>query len=154
MRHGIEAARSAGRRKTEQGWTFVETLIVIAIVLILTGTVGFVAFRYVDNAREVAARSQIGIFTLALHAYLFDNGSYPSQEQGLDALWRKPTTAPEPKNWKGPYVERKVPFDPWGHRYQYRLPGPSELPFGVCSFGSDGAEGGEGNAKDISSWEW
>jgi general secretion pathway protein G len=141
------------RRGGEEGWTFIETLIVIAIILILTGTVGFIAFRYVDSAKEVAARSQIDTFTLALNAYLFDNGGYPSQTQGLDALWQKPTAGTEPANWKGTYIERKVPLDPWGHPYQYQVPGPNGLPFGIRSFGSDGAEGGSGNAADITSWE-
>jgi len=143
----------SGNNNEEDGWTFVETLIVIAIILILTGTVGFIAFRYIDNAKVVAARSQIETFSVALNSYLFDNGSYPTQEQGLQALWQKPSTAPIPTDWKGPYLEKDVPNDPWGHPYQYLVPGPSGLPFGLRSFGSDGVEGGDGNAKDITSWD-
>jgi len=139
--------------QSEQGWTFVETIIVIAIILILTGTVGFIAFRYIDSAKQVAARTQIETFSVALSSYLFDNGGYPTQEQGLSALWQKPNTAPIPSNWRGPYIEKPVPNDPWGHPYQYIVPGPSGLPFGVSSLGSDGLEGGEGNAKDITSWD-
>ncbi|HUX13657.1 MAG TPA: type II secretion system major pseudopilin GspG [Spirochaetia bacterium] len=144
------------RRKgglSEEGWTFVETLIVIAIILILTGTVGFVSFRYIDSAKEVAARTQVDAFSLALNAYLFDNGTYPTQEQGLDALWQSPTAAPDPPHWRGPYIARKVPLDPWGHPYEYRVPGVLGLPFGIRSFGADGTDGGDGNEKDIGSWD-
>lgn len=151
--HRLRKIAQAKQGHREDGWTFVETLIVIAIILILTGTVGFIAFRYIDNAKEVAARSQIDTFGLALNAYLFDNGSYPTQDQGLGALWQKPTAGGEPANWKGPYIERKVPLDPWGHPYEYRNPGPEGLPFGIRSFGSDGTEGGTGNAADVTSWE-
>ena len=139
--------------REDDGWTFVETLIVIAIILILTGTVGFIAFRYIDNAKEVAARSQIETFSLALNAYLFDNGGYPTQDQGLDALWQKPTLEPVPDHWNGPYLQKAVPKDPWGHPYEFKVPGPSGLPFAIRTFGSDGVGGGEGNAKDITSWE-
>ncbi len=146
-------AKPARRLRSDEGWTFVETLIVIAIILILTGTVGFIAFRYIDNAKEAAARSQIETFTLALNAYLFDNGSYPAQTQGLAALWKQPSAAPAPANWKGPYLQKAVPKDPWGHPYEYTVPGPDGLPFGIRSLGSDGLEGGDGNAKDITSWD-
>lgn len=169
IRHGLRQAWRQARRLVrrqavpfprltkppcgEEGWTFVETLIVIAIIFILTGTVGFIAFRYLENAREVAARSQIETFTLALEGYLFDTGGYPTQDQGLDALWQKPALEPVPENWRGPYLRKAVPKDPWGHPYELRVPGPSSLPFGIRSYGSDGTEGGEGSAKDITSWE-
>ncbi len=141
------------QRPGEEGWTFVETLVVIAIILILTGTVGFIAFRYIENAREVAAKSQIETFSLALNAYLFDNGSYPTKDQGLQALWQKPTLEPAPSNWRGPYVEKPIPNDPWGHPYDYQVPGPNGLPFGIQSFGSGGVIGGDESAKDITTWD-
>ena len=144
--------RRAETAARDSGWTFVETLVVIAIVLILSGTVGSIAVVYLAQAREAAARSQIETFTLALNAYLFDNGSYPTQTQGLEALWRRPDEDPVPACWRGPYLQRPVPADPWGRRYEYTVPGPDGLPFGIRSFGSDGIEGGDGNQKDISSW--
>ena len=137
----------------EAGWTFLEVIIVMAIVLILTSSVGFVGFRYLDRARQVTARSQIASFALALQAYAIDCRQYPTQEQGLDALWTKPVLEPVPSGWAGPYVEKRIPNDPWGRSYAYTSPGPGGLPYGVRSLGSDGAEGGEGNARDVSSWE-
>ncbi len=140
-------------RNFEEGWTFVETLIVIAIVLILTSTVGFMAFRYLDRARIVTARSQIESFSLALNSYFFDNKKFPDQEQGLSSLWEKPSSGAVPTDWSGPYIEKPVPDDPWGNSYEYINPGPGGLPFGIRSFGADGFEGGEGDDADIVTWE-
>ena len=111
------------------------------------------AFRYVDRARSVAARSQIETFSLALQAYAIDCRQYPSQEQGLAALWQKPVLEPVPRGWAGPYVEKSIPVDPWGNAYEYAAPGPNGLPFGIRSLGADGREGGQGNDRDVSSWE-
>lgn len=130
-----------------------EVLIVIAIILILTSAVGFMAFRYIDKARQVTAKSQIETLSLALNAYAADCKQYPSKEQGLDALWIKPVLEPLPTGWNGPYVNKKITADPWGTQYEYAVPGPNGLPFGLRSFGADGKEGGEGNNKDITSWE-
>jgi general secretion pathway protein G len=135
------------------GWTFMETLIVIGIVLILTSIVGFTAVQYLDRARTATAQSQIDSFSLALEAYYIDNGSYPTQEQGLEALWKKPTIEPVSNNWAGPYIYRKTPNDPWGNPYDYKIPGEEGLPFSIRSFGADGREGGEGKNADIKSWE-
>jgi general secretion pathway protein G len=130
-----------------------EVLIVIAIILILTSAVGFMAFRYIDKARQVSTKSQLETLSLALNAYALDCKQYPSKEQGLDALWVKPTIEPMPAGWSGPYVNKKITADPWGHVYEYIVPGPNGLPFGISSLGADGKEGGEGNDKDITSWE-
>jgi general secretion pathway protein G len=135
----------------EDAWTFIETLIVIGIILILTAAVGFSAFRYIDQAKIATTKSQIETLSMALNSYFFDCGAYPSKDQGLDALWTKPATGAE--NWKGPYLQKPVPKDAWGTAYEYSVPGPNGLPFGLRSFGSDGKEGGDGSAKDITSWE-
>jgi len=147
-----------GRRQRRQwrrdgGFTFIEILVAMMIVFILAGSAGFVYFRYVLRARIVAAREQIDIFELALSSYLTDCGAYPSTEQGLKALWEKPILEPVPRGWAGPYLTKEVPNDPWGHEYQYRAPGPNNLPFAIMSTGSDGAEGGEGDAADVVSWK-
>ncbi len=126
---------------------------VIAIILILMSAVGFMAFRWVDRAKVVTAKSQIETLSLALNAYALDCKQFPSQEQGLDSLFTKPPLEPVPAGWAGPYVEKKVTTDPWGHPYEYTVPGPSGLPFGIRTLGADSKEGGEGNDKDISSWE-
>lgn len=139
--------------KYSEGWTFVETLIVMAIVLILTAAVGFSATKQLDKAKIVTARSQLETFSLALDSYYMDVGDYPSQEDGLDALWQKPSSANDENGWDGPYLSKAVPKDPWGNEYTYVVPGENGLPYGICSYGKDGMEGGEGNDADIKSWE-
>ncbi|MDR1250211.1 MAG: type II secretion system major pseudopilin GspG [Treponema sp.] len=135
----------------EGGWTFIETLIVISIILILTSSVGFTAVKYLDKAKAVAARSQIETFALGVDAYFFDCGRYPSDLEGLDALWEKQDSTL--LSWNGPYINKPVPADPWGNRYAYTVPGFNDMPYGIRCFGRDGAEGGEGNDADICSWE-
>jgi general secretion pathway protein G len=130
-----------------------EILIVMTIIVILTAAVGFMAVRYVEKSRRIAARDQIETLSLALHAYALDCKRYPTEEQGLDALWIKPVLEPLPTRWAGPYVSKKIGADPWDHPYEYTVPGPNALPFALRSFASDGKEGGEGNDKDIASWE-
>ena len=137
---------------SEDGWTFIETMITIAIILILSATVGYSIIKYVDKARCATARTQIDSFCVALETYYVDCGNYPTQEQGLNSLWTKPTIEPVPKNWDGPYLYKAIPSDPWGNPYDYEVPGYGGLPYGIRSFGSDGYEGGEGNDADITSW--
>lgn len=136
----------------ENGWTFMETIIVIAIVLILTATVGFVAVGNLEKARVAAAKTQIEAFSTALESYYIDCGFYPSPEQGLSALRKKPETTPINDLWDGPYLYKKVPLDPWGHEYEYLVPAPDGTSYGIRSFGADGLEGGTGKNKDIISW--
>lgn len=125
-----------------------ETLIVIGIVLILTASVGFMAFRYLDQARQATARSQVETLALAVNAYYFDCQKFPTEEQGLGVLWEKPADV---EGWNGPYLAKAVPKDPWGADYLLKVPGPNGLPFEVLSLGADGAEGGEGDQADVSS---
>lgn len=135
------------------GWTFIETLIVIGIILILTSSVGFTAVKYLDKAKAVTARSQIETFSLGMDAYFFDCGSYPPDIHGLDALWKKPDSGVPADSWNGPYINKPVPRDPWDNEYEYIIPGYNDMPYGIRSFGRDGKEGGTGNDADICSWE-
>lgn len=137
--------------KEEDGWTFVETIIVIGIILVLSGSVGFVAVKYLDKAKVATAKSQVKSLALAVQTFALDGGRIPSTGEGLEALWRKPATAPE--SWNGPYLGEEVPADPWGRPYQYLVPGENGLPFGIRSLGADGSPGGSGDAADITSWK-
>lgn len=141
------------REDDEAGWTFIETIIVIGIILILTSSVGFMAIRYLDKAKTATARSQIETYALALDAYYLDCGAYPNEQQGLQALWQKPGAAPVPEKWAGPYISKPVAADPWGNAYEYAVPGREGLPFTIRSLGADGLEGGSGNDADVNSWE-
>lgn len=137
----------------EEGWTFMETLVVIAIILILTATVGFMAINSLEKSRVAAARSQIESFSTAVEAYYIDCGNFPTTEQGLGALRKKPETSPTSDNWSGPYIYKDAPKDPWGNEYEYMSPAPDGSPYGIRSFGADGIEGGEDKNADIKSWE-
>ena len=139
--------------KADKGFTFIETIVTISIILILSAAVGFSAIKYVDRARIAACRNQIETFRLALQSYLLDCGQFPTEAQGLQALWEKPTLAPVPSRWEGPYIDRQIPKDPWGGNYIYRNPGEKNLPFTIISYGADGKMGGEGMNADIRSWD-
>jgi general secretion pathway protein G len=139
------------RKKNEEGWTFMETLVVIAIVLILTSSVGFMAIQYLDKARVATAKSQIDSFSVALESYYIDCGRYPTAEQGLSALWKKPQTEPSSDTWSGPYLYKQIPDDPWGNPYEYSTDTSDGIPYIIRSFGADGREGGEANDADITS---
>ena len=89
----------------------------------------------------------------ALEEYYAECGSLPTTEQGLKALWEKPYLYPVPSKWNGPYLDTEIPPDPWGNEYQYKTPGPNNLPYEIFSFGADGEKGGEGKNADIYSWK-
>lgn len=139
--------------KNEDGWTFMETLIVIAIILVLSATTGFAAISSLEKSRIAAAKTQIESLATALEAYYIDCGNYPAAEQGLAALRKKPETSPSSDSWGGPYLYKDAPKDPWGYEYEYTCPAPDGSPYGIRSFGADGMEGGEGKNADIKSWE-
>lgn len=139
--------------KDDGGWTFMETLIVLAVILILTATTGFVAVGALEKARVAAAKTQMESLATALEAYYMDCGNYPTAEQGLSALRRKPETSPSSDNWGGPYLYKDAPRDPWGYDYEYTVPAPDGSAYGIRSFGADGREGGEGKDADIKTWE-
>jgi general secretion pathway protein G len=136
----------------DDGWTFLETLIAIAVIVTLTGTVGVAGLRLVSEARRLSARSQIESYALAINAYALDCGRVPTEAQGLEALWRRPVIEPVPEGWDGPYLTREVAEDPWGRAYEYRVPGPSGLSFAIVSYGADGRAGGSGDDADVVSW--
>jgi general secretion pathway protein G len=135
------------------GFTLIEILVVIAVISVLAALVAPNVFRHVGTAKDAAARSQIEMLGAALDAYRLDNGRYPTTEQGLDALWQAPTSDPRPNNWRGPYLRKNVPVDPWKNGYVYRSPGEVNLQgYDLLSLGADGAEGGEGEDADITNW--
>jgi len=139
--------------KKDKGFTFIETIACISIIMVLTAAVGFSSVKYIDRARNASCRNQMETFRLALQSYYLDCGQYPSEAQGLQALWEKPVIAPVPARWNGPYVDRQIQNDPWGNSFHYRNPGDKNLPFTIFSYGADNLAGGDGNNADIYSWE-
>lgn len=135
------------------GFTLLELIIVIAIIAVLAALVGPAVFRNVGDAKTSAAKSQIEMLSTALAAYRLDNDVYPTGDQGLDALRERTTTGDAPRNWRGPYLSRAVPVDPWGRPYVYIAPGVANpTAFDLYTLGRDGQPGGADEDADITSW--
>lgn len=152
--------QNVDRNSKNAGFTFVETLAVLAIGAIITAGVGISAFKAIETARECSAKETIAQYKSALQSYYIDCGTFPSTEQGLAALWEKPVLVPVPASWQGPYLDKEVKPDPWGTNYVYvkkgssSFPGdcPANLPYAIICYGADGVKGGEGRNADIVSW--
>jgi general secretion pathway protein G len=135
-----------------RGFTLLEIIVVVVILGILAAIIVPNIMGRPDQAKAVAAKNDVRTLVSALKLYKLDNGAYPTQDQGLEALVKKPTSGDVPSNWKsGGYIEH-LPTDPWGHPYQYLNPG-IHGDIDVFSLGSDGKPGGEGYAADIGNWE-
>ena len=136
------------------GFTLIEIMVVIVILAMLAALVGPKLMGRTDDAKIQTTRTQISNLETALKLYKLDNGTYPSTEQGLNALVAKPTVGVIPKNYKdGGYLEKKqVPKDGWGNDYLYVSPG-EHGDYDMFSYGADGAKGGEGKNADINNWE-
>jgi general secretion pathway protein G len=138
-------------RRPRSGFTLVEMLVVLAILVLL---VSMVVPRIIGSQKRAdinAAKAQIGLFKSVLEKYALDCKKFPTTEQGLSALVSKPADLAETATWDGPYVSGDIPKDPWGHEYQYEYPpshGRGENP-DIWSFGPDGEENSE---DDITSW--
>jgi general secretion pathway protein G len=142
--------RSVGRARA--GFTLIELLVTIAIIATLAAIVAPSLFGNIGEARRGTAKSQIQILSLALDAYRLDNDSFPTTQQGLEALRSVPSADPPPK-WKGPYLRQLVPLDPWGRPYVYVSPGLSNPnAYDLYTLGKDGKPGGDGEDTDVTSW--
>ncbi|MGQ0813163.1 MAG: type II secretion system major pseudopilin GspG [Gemmatimonadota bacterium] len=144
---------AAPRPCPRDGFTLIEVLVVIAVISVLAALVAPNVFGHLGTAKDAAARSQIEMLSAALDAYRLDNARYPTTEQGFDALVNAPTRGARPINWRGPYLRKGVPLDPWRNPYVYRTPAEqSRGGFDLLSYGEDGQPGGSGAALDITSW--
>ncbi|MGH7533421.1 MAG: type II secretion system major pseudopilin GspG, partial [Gemmatimonadales bacterium] len=142
------------RSLPRSGFTLIEILVVITVIAILASLVAPEVFRNVGDARSTEAKAQMESFALALDTYRLDNLDYPSTAQGLVSLVQAPTGPPMPVNWRGPYLRRGVPNDPWGRPYIYRKPGTANPnSYDLLSYGRDGVAGGTGEDADLLSWD-
>lgn len=148
----MNRSRTAFPCRRHDGFTLIEIMVVIVILGVLAALVVPKVLERPDDARAIAAKSDVATIMQALKLYRLDNQRYPTGEQGLNALVAKPEAAPVPPNWKpGGYLER-LPKDPWQNPYQYLNPGlRGEVD--VYSFGADGQPGGTGKDADIGSWD-
>jgi general secretion pathway protein G len=141
-------------KKDSRGFTLIEIMVVIIILGILAVYIGPKIMGRPGQAKQVKAKVDIAALETALKLYKLDNGSYPATEQGLLALVEKPETGNVPRKWREEgYLEKgRVPKDPWGNDFVYLSPGVHG-DFDIISYGADGVPGGEGEDKDVNSWE-
>lgn len=131
------------------GFTLVELLVVMVIIGLLAALVVPRFIRQEEKAKVKATQAQIELLGTALDTLRLDVGRYPTTQEGLNALRRQPGDA---QKWDGPYLKKEVPLDPWGRAYIYRSPG-EHGPYDLFSYGADGVPGGEGDNRDVTSWE-
>ena len=138
------------RRKRLGGFSFIEVLVVIIIIAILSGFVGVSLFDSLDRSKVDATKAQIKMYETALDLYRLHNSRYPSSEQGLKALLEKPEVGIIPKNWNGPYLRgNNLPGDGWGSPYRYLSVNGKN--YEIISLGADGTDGGTDLDADINS---
>jgi general secretion pathway protein G len=141
--------------RREAGFSFIEIMAVVIIIGMLTALVANNIFSQMRRAEHKLAAAQIQKVASQLEMYRLDNGTYPSSEQGLEALVAAPTSDPQPRNWlPGGYAKSSDLRDPWQNTLQYRVPGEHNAhSFDLFSFGADGVEGGEGTNADVTNWD-
>ncbi len=134
----------------KRGFTLLELLVVLLIIGLLAAFVGPKYFAQIGKSQTQVSKAQIEAFDKALDQFRLDTGHYPSTSQGLTALFVQPVNEPL---WRGPYLKKNVPPDPWGNAFVYSSPGTDPTrEYEVVSYGKDGKPGGIGDDADITSW--
>ena len=146
----MKRLQQQGLRGGDEGFTLLELLVVLAILGLLAAIVAPQVLRYLGSSRTQTAKVQVENIAAALDHFDLDAGRYPTTDEGLDALIRAP---PGMTSWNGPYLQRASALtDPWRRKYLYRIPGQHGGDFDVWTYGSDGVEGGSGEARDVGNW--
>ncbi len=136
--------------RSRSGFTLIELIVVLIVIGLLAGLVAPQILGRVSDARITTAKTQIELLGVALENYRLDNGVYPSTQQGLEALRTKPASGTEVRNWRGPYLKKSVPADPWGRPYIYKSPGDKDRAgFDLQTLGKDGKPGGADEDADL-----
>jgi len=134
--------------KRRSGFTLVEIMVVVVIIGLLAGIVGPQIMARLEEAKRTTARAQIKSFEQSLEMYRMHNSVYPTTQQGLDALVRKPAISPVPKRYSPEGYAKEIPADPWGNPYIYRCPGEKNA-YDIISTARSGEEGGVGLDADV-----
>jgi general secretion pathway protein G len=133
--------------KKQEGFTLIELLLVLVILASLAAIVVPKFTKRSEQAKITAATTDIANIEVALDAFEIDTGRYPTNSEGIRALIEQPSNA---DGWKGPYLKRGVPKDPWGNEYLYKQPGQhSQYGYDLSSNGPDGQQNSE---DDIVNW--
>ena len=136
------------RARRRGGFTLVELLVVMEIIAMLAALVGPRLFPKLGKGKQSAAKAQIELTGQALDQFRLDVGRYPTTQESLNSLMVNPGV----ENWEGPYLKKALPLDPWGKPYNYQCPG-THGEYDLFSYGRDGSPGGDGEDKDVASWE-
>lgn len=144
--HPMQTRSAPAGRKRARGFTLLELLVVVVIIGLLAGLVAPRYFDSVSKSKSKIAKAQIESLDKALDQYRLDVGSYPTVEQGLNALNTQPSGVAK---WQGPYLKKALPADPWDNDYAYVLQ-PGAAGIDIISYGADGKPGGTGEAQDVS----
>ena len=144
MRHDRRSMPS-----TQRGFTLLEMIVVLVIIGLIMGLVGPRLFGQADKAKVQTAGTQIKMLGGALQTMRLDISRWPTDQEGLSLLTKKPADAQSANGWAGPYLSDALPMDPWGHPYQYSPATSGDHPYTLYSFGADGKAGGEGQDADI-----
>lgn len=131
-----------------RGFTLIELMVVMVIIGLLAALVAPRLFPKLGKGKQAAAKAQIELLGQALDQYRLDTGSYPSTQEGLNALMVNPGQ----EKWDGPYLKKNLPSDPWGKPYNYQSPG-THGEYDLYSLGRDNKPGGEGEDQDVTNWE-
>lgn len=138
----------AERKRREAGFTLVELLVVMVILVLLASLIGPRVIGYLGSSRTKTAQLQIESFRSSLELFHLDVGRYPTSTEGLNVLVQRP---PGLAGWNGPYLTKStLPPDPWGRPYLYKAPGKNG-PFDIYTFGRDGKQGGADEDADVGS---
>jgi general secretion pathway protein G len=148
----MKHAPRSHRRGRATGFTLIEVMVVVAILAILAAVVVPRIMDEPGKARQARAAQDIRAIESALDMYRLDNYQYPTADQGLEALVERPSSGPEPRNYKDGGYLRNLPRDPWGNQYQYANPGQNGE-IDIYTLGADGQRGGEGENAVIGNWQ-
>ena len=151
----LRLSRTANRRRREQestreaGFTLIELLVVLAIIGLLASLTAPRVLKYLGGAKTQTAEVRMRTLSTALDLFRLEVGRYPTEQEGLSALLKAPSSVP---NWNGPYVNRPDELkDPWDRPFQYSYPGRNGS-YDLASLGADGEEGGDGENRDVVNW--